>query len=114
MIIHDKVYDVTQFLEEHPGGEDILVDSSGRDATREFEDVGHSADARAMLDDYYVGDVREATDEELVKAKEEALSRGEDLSLSRSGNSLASTLAKFLLPFVIAGLAYLVRKYTSK
>lgn len=116
MIIHDKVYDVTRFLEDHPGGEDILVESSGRDATREFEDVGHSADARAQLDDLYIGDVRQATEEELAKAKEEAQQRGGDHLMESSGgkSSIASNLAKWLLPVVLAGVAYLLRKYTSK
>merc|ERR1712113_406996 len=38
MVIHDKVYDVTKFLDEHPGGEEILIESAGKDATEAFED----------------------------------------------------------------------------
>merc|ERR1712045_338599 len=59
MVIHDKVYDVTKFLDEHPGGEEILIESAGKDSTEAFEDVGHSTDAREMMDEYYIGDVRE-------------------------------------------------------
>ena len=29
LIIHGKVYDVTDFLDEHPGGYDIVVSNSG-------------------------------------------------------------------------------------
>lgn len=29
MVIHGKVYDVTPFLEEHPGGEDVLIENAG-------------------------------------------------------------------------------------
>jgi hypothetical protein len=29
LIIHGKVYDVTDFLDEHPGGYDIVVSASG-------------------------------------------------------------------------------------
>ena len=29
LVIHGKVYDVTQFLDEHPGGYDIVVSNSG-------------------------------------------------------------------------------------
>ncbi|KAM6943503.1 cytochrome b5 type B [Xenentodon cancila] len=57
LIIHDKVYDVTSFLEEHPGGEEVLLEQAGSDATESFEDVGHSTDAREMLQQYYVGEV---------------------------------------------------------
>lgn len=31
IILHDKVYDVTSFLNEHPGGEEVLLDHSGID-----------------------------------------------------------------------------------
>jgi len=58
-VIHDKVYDVTPFLDEHPGGEEILHENAGIDATENFEDVGHSSDAREMLDDYYIGELHE-------------------------------------------------------
>lgn len=43
--------------EEHPGGEEVLPEQAGGDATESFEDVGHSSDAREMLKQYYIGDV---------------------------------------------------------
>ena len=46
LVIHNKVYDVTKFLEEHPGGEEVIIDVGGRFASEPFEDVGHSEDAR--------------------------------------------------------------------
>ena len=59
MVIHNKVYDVTEFLVEHPGGEEVLLDLAGKDGTESFEDVGHSKDARDMLKSYYKGDLHE-------------------------------------------------------
>nr|XP_033798255.1 cytochrome b5 type B isoform X2 [Geotrypetes seraphini] len=47
-------------LEEHPGGEEVLFEQAGGDATESFEDVGHSLDAREMLKQYYIGDVHPA------------------------------------------------------
>merc|ERR1712096_281749 len=58
-VIHDKVYDITQFLDEHPGGEEILIENAGTDSTESFEDLGHSSDAREMLEAYYVGELHE-------------------------------------------------------
>uniref|UniRef100_H2ZAX0 Cytochrome b5 n=1 Tax=Ciona savignyi TaxID=51511 RepID=H2ZAX0_CIOSA len=57
IIIHNKVYDLTKFLEEHPGGEEVLLEQAGQDATESFEDVGHSTDAREMQKDYYIGEL---------------------------------------------------------
>ncbi|ORZ10705.1 cytochrome b5-like heme/steroid binding domain-containing protein [Absidia repens] len=57
MIIDNKVYDITAFVDEHPGGEEVLIDEGARDATGPFEDVGHSPDARELLVKYYVGEV---------------------------------------------------------
>lgn len=32
-----KVYDITAFLEDHPGGPEVLLDLAGQDAQDEFE-----------------------------------------------------------------------------
>ncbi|KAG9248045.1 cytochrome b5-like heme/steroid binding domain-containing protein [Calycina marina] len=55
MVIHDKVYDAASFVDEHPGGEEVLLDVGGQDATEAFEDVGHSDEAREILDGLLVG-----------------------------------------------------------
>ncbi|XP_034385190.1 cytochrome b5 isoform X2 [Cyclopterus lumpus] len=70
LIIHDKVYDITSFLEEHPGGEEVLLEQAGSDATESFEDVGHSTDAREMLQQYYIGEVH-MDDRKKEQAKDE-------------------------------------------
>ncbi|XP_076988976.1 cytochrome b5 type B [Tamandua tetradactyla] len=57
LVIHGRVYDVSSFLNEHPGGEEVLLEQAGADASESFEDVGHSSDAREMLKQYYIGDV---------------------------------------------------------
>ena len=57
MVIHDKVYDITRFLDEHPGGEEVLLEIAGNDGTEPFEEVGHSEDARELLVDYYIGEL---------------------------------------------------------
>uniref|UniRef100_A0A8C5F9K1 Cytochrome b5 n=1 Tax=Gadus morhua TaxID=8049 RepID=A0A8C5F9K1_GADMO len=57
IIINNNVYDVTKFLEEHPGGEEVLREQAGGDATESFEDVGHSTDAREMAADMKIGEL---------------------------------------------------------
>ena len=85
-----QVYDISAFLAEHPGGAAILEENSGArtetlpllnsieslhilililsglDSSEQFEDAGHSLDAREMLTDYYIGDLAEE-DRKLVE-----------------------------------------------
>jgi cytochrome b involved in lipid metabolism len=42
-------------MDEHPGGTDILRLHAGEDATREFDDVGHSSTALKQLKSLVVG-----------------------------------------------------------
>ena len=39
IIIHQDVYDITEFLNEHPGGKHILMTVVGGDATEFFEEL---------------------------------------------------------------------------
>ncbi|CAG0919861.1 unnamed protein product [Notodromas monacha] len=70
VVIHDLVYDLTKFLEEHPGGEEVLLEQGGKIATEAFEDVGHSTDARDLMKNYIVGEICE---EEKQKTEEKPL-----------------------------------------
>ncbi|XP_074679163.1 cytochrome b5 isoform X2 [Strix aluco] len=57
IILHHRVYDVTKFLDEHPGGEEVLREQAGGDATENFEDVGHSTDARTLSETFIIGEL---------------------------------------------------------
>ena len=57
VILEGKVYDVTVWLDSHPGGRAILLDNAGSDATDQFYLVRHSSAALKRLREYYVGDV---------------------------------------------------------
>jgi len=60
VVIHNNIYDVTAFLNEHPGGEEVLLEQASKDATEAFEDVGHSTDAREMMKKFKVGELVES------------------------------------------------------
>ncbi|KAI9598965.1 cytochrome b5 [Syncephalis fuscata] len=59
--LHGKVYDISNFVEEHPGGEEVLLEQAGLDCTEAFEDVGHSEEAREMLEKYFVGELDQSS-----------------------------------------------------
>ena len=59
--VHGVVMDITPFLNEHPGGPDVVVATAGTDCTDEFEDVGHTDSARRMGDKYIVGHLATCT-----------------------------------------------------
>ena len=49
LLLHGHAYDVTHFVDEHPGDEQLLTAAGGRDASEAFEYVGHSQHAHRML-----------------------------------------------------------------
>ncbi|XP_008287412.1 cytochrome b5 [Stegastes partitus] len=105
IIIHNKVYDVTKFLEEHPGGEEVLREQAGGDATESFEDVGHSTDAREMSGDMVIGEVHPDDRHKLVKPAESYVTTLKD------ENSWWSNL---VIPALVAAIVTLLyRIYTS-
>ncbi|KAI1498099.1 cytochrome b5 [Biscogniauxia marginata] len=68
LVIHDKVYNTTKFIDEHPGGEEVLLDVGGQDATEAFEDVGHSDEARETLEQLLVGTLKRQPGDPAPKA----------------------------------------------
>ncbi|PKS06185.1 hypothetical protein jhhlp_007502 [Lomentospora prolificans] len=67
VVIHNKVYNVTNYLEDHPGGSAILLEVAGKDATAEFEETGHSAEANDALLELCVGHLPEEERAEAVQ-----------------------------------------------
>jgi cytochrome b involved in lipid metabolism len=61
LIIHGKVYDVTNYVSSHPGGKTI-IEGCGKDATNLFETrpmgsgTSHSKKAREKLENFYIGE----------------------------------------------------------
>ena len=53
LIAHGKVYDVTKWVEMHPGGAAALLRRGGLDATRDFD--FHTKHARKMWEQTYIG-----------------------------------------------------------
>ncbi|KAL8237096.1 hypothetical protein R6Q59_018177 [Mikania micrantha] len=56
IIIKEKVYDVTPYVEEHPGGDAILA-HAGDDSTEGFFGPQHATRVFDMIDDFYIGEL---------------------------------------------------------
>ncbi|GMK54124.1 hypothetical protein CspeluHIS016_0107100 [Cutaneotrichosporon spelunceum] len=102
LVIHKKVYDVTAFLDEHPGGDEVLLEEAGRDGTEAFEDVGHSDEARDMLLKMYLGNLApsEASKNTTTAAN----------GTAQSGTPAASPV-RFLMPLIVLIAWYVYRQY---
>ncbi|KAH9816384.1 FMN-dependent dehydrogenase-domain-containing protein [Melampsora americana] len=58
-VIHNRVYDFTSFLDEHPGGSDVILRYAGSDATQAFDNV-HSITLLKTLDpEQHIGEIEE-------------------------------------------------------
>lgn len=101
IIIHDKVYDVTGFLNEHPGGEDVLLVVAGEDGTETFEDIGHSSDARQMMQPLQIG--------ELVES--ETTKNQEKRNVNAMEDSSSASWRPWLIPLAVGVLATIAYRY---
>ncbi|KAI0507970.1 cytochrome B5-like protein [Dendrobium catenatum] len=57
IIVKDKVYNVTPYVEEHPGG-DAILNHAGGDSTEGFFGPQHATRVFDMVDEFYIGDVK--------------------------------------------------------
>eukprot|EP00245_Coleochaete_scutata_P000570 TRINITY_DN1066_c0_g1_i1.p1 TRINITY_DN1066_c0_g1~~TRINITY_DN1066_c0_g1_i1.p1 ORF type:complete len:155 (+),score=46.06 TRINITY_DN1066_c0_g1_i1:36-467(+) len=112
LILHGKVYDVSKYLDEHPGGDEVMLAATGQDATDDFENVGHSTSARKLLEEFYIGEFDSSslgTSESKSKAGLGTATQGQT-----SETSFVTKILQFLVPLAILGLAVAVRYLTKK
>eukprot|EP00803_Ostreobium_quekettii_P005806 evm.model.scf_1626.3 EVM.evm.TU.scf_1626.3 scf_1626:21787-23533(-) len=106
--IGDHVYDVTNFLEEHPGGDDIILEeAAGTDATEKFEEIGHSPAARAMLEKYVVGRFKDTGAPKPKRAQKK-------MSIQPSQSTGFMKVVQILLPLLLVALAVALQYFSSK
>jgi nitrate reductase (NAD(P)H) len=56
VIVHNKVYDCSAFLDEHPGGSASILSAAGTDATKVFKQI-HSIDSHEIFGNYLLGEI---------------------------------------------------------
>merc|ERR1712156_726277 len=100
MVIHDNVYDVTKFLDEHPGGEEVLFDQSG-------------LDARELMAEYLIGTIQESDRKGTSNTGPKSWASSGDSS--SGGGDEGSSLMTWIVPAVLAFAGSMVyRMYFAK
>jgi cytochrome b involved in lipid metabolism len=57
LIVEGKVFDVSSFVDTHPGG-DAILKYPGQDNTKTFFHMGHPDSVRDQLNEYFIGTVK--------------------------------------------------------
>jgi cytochrome b involved in lipid metabolism len=93
-----KVYDVTKYLNDHPGGPEIIMEFAGKNADEMFEDIGHSNEARTKLKEFFIANLKYDGTEPVESKK-----KGEDI---KSGGGLNPFAVLLLLVAIAVGYYY--------
>ncbi|XP_032741990.1 cytochrome b5-like [Rattus rattus] len=101
VILHHKVYDLTKFLEEHPGGEEVLSEQAGGGATENFEDLRHSTDARELSKTFSIGELHPDDQSQTAKPLE---------TLITTKESNSSWWTKWVIPAISARAVALMHR----
>ncbi|KAG2663538.1 hypothetical protein I3843_16G037000 [Carya illinoinensis] len=120
LVINGRVLNVTKFLKEHPGGEEVLMESAGKDASKEFEAVGHSKGAQSLLRKYQVGVLQghifQDGDSEEVAYEEYSENKAEMTAFVIKHDRLSKflrLLLEYFVPFLI-GASYFCYRYFTR
>lgn len=94
---------MSSYLNDHPGGDDVLIAATGKDATDEFEDAGHSKTARELMEKFCIGELDESSqaipEREIVPVKQAA-----DISKK----IVEFTKRYWVVPVAVAGISVVV------
>eukprot|EP01120_Amphizonella_sp_Union-15-10_P006508 TRINITY_DN2106_c0_g11_i1.p1 TRINITY_DN2106_c0_g11~~TRINITY_DN2106_c0_g11_i1.p1 ORF type:complete len:137 (+),score=32.15 TRINITY_DN2106_c0_g11_i1:125-535(+) len=115
VIRENLVYNVTDFLEEHPGGEDVILEYAGRDITKAFAEIGHSDTAIEQLKDYLVGCTDPATEKSPTK-KKKSVAVQTDVSKSGTSNASGGTNwfpISFVILLILGVVVFFFGKFNS-
>ncbi|GMR51380.1 hypothetical protein PMAYCL1PPCAC_21575 [Pristionchus mayeri] len=109
-IIDGVVYDLTKFADEHPGGDQVLVEQAGRDATEPFNDVGHSADAKEMAKEYAIGRLKATPGAAKAPAAQSKPAAAGGCGASFKDIMTSPTWTNFLIPTAVGILVFVLYK----
>ncbi|KAL2345936.1 hypothetical protein Fmac_007221 [Flemingia macrophylla] len=112
IIVHGKVYEVTPVLDDHPGGDEVLLTATEKDATIDFEDVGHSDSAIEMMEKYFIGKVDTCTLP--AKAIHSPPPPTQAHNVAYQSSPFVVKMLQFVLPLFILAIAFALQHYGKK
>ncbi|KAI3957785.1 hypothetical protein MKX01_007616 [Papaver californicum] len=112
LILDAKIYDVTKYLDDHPGGDDVLVNATGRDAIEDFDFVGHSKSARELMDTYLIGELDPYSVLQQQKATTTRQQQQQQQTTQLTQKSIESTDSKYwFISLVIVAISVISGSY---
>lgn len=118
IIVNDRVYDCTEYLELHPGGVDSIIINGGIDSTEDFVAI-HSQKAHKILEKYYIGkvdpDSKAAVEEEKKEESDDkiALNPKKKIAFKLTEKTVLSR-DSFLLDFALQSPEHVLGLPTGK
>ena len=104
---------MTPFMDDHPGGGEIMLSAAGKDGTQDFEDVGHSPHARTLLQKYYLDEFAGGLGSGgVAMAKKRGGGGGGGGGGKKRGGGGMSLMA-VLLPILVVLVAYFAMNLTN-
>lgn len=97
-----NVYDVTKYLDEHPGGSEVILEHAGQDATNMFEDIGHSTEARNTMKKFLIGTLKADPN----AAKKKAAKSAAQVEAAASKGGLNPIVVIVLLIAILVGVYF--------
>lgn len=91
-VMNGKVYDLTKFAKEHPGGQEVLEEVAGKDGTSCFDNIGHSTEAIIRREIYLIGEL--GKDEQSNENKNELKKKATGLNNMVSSSSVCKPLVR--------------------
>lgn len=91
IIIQGKVFDVTKFLSEHPGGKKVLLKKAGKDASKEFKTFHNESIMQRVALPMQIGVIGEAVAVEKVEKVAAAPVKSVNKQQSSATNNVSVT-----------------------
>ena len=106
LIIGGEVYDVSKYLDDHPGGSEVLMEFAGADGTTMFEDVGHSSEARSTMHEYRIGSLKGDGSAKKQSAGSATATKSKAQQQQSEGGGLSPVAILCLLLAIVAGVYF--------